>query len=240
MRSLLRLAWRNLWRNRRRTLINMSAVGLGLVLVILYTGLVEGVMGDARSQMSNSGMGHVEIYAPLFRGKQSVTAYLPDPRAVLARLPLAEGSRASARVVARGLVSSAHGARGVVVHGVDPATEAQVSAYLSDIRDGRPLSADDDRGILVGEKLAERLKIRVGQKVRLIAQRTDGEMGADLFRVRGIFHSIATGISQSRVIVTAHAAQALLGLPDAAHQIVVQLQRADDADAVAGSVRSVL
>jgi ABC-type lipoprotein release transport system permease subunit len=73
-----------------------------------------------------------------------------------------------------------------------------------------------------------------------MAQRTDGEVGADLFRVRGIFHSISAGISEGRVVVTARAAQKLLGLPDAAHQIIIQLPRADDADATAARLRATL
>ena len=240
MGMVFKLAWRNLWRNRRRTVINMSAVGIGLILVILYAGLIDGLMGDARSQMRNVGMGHVEVYAPQYRARQSVGAYLEQPAAILARLKLPEGSRSNARVVVRGLLTSAHGARGVLVHGVDPVAEGAVSLYVTDIRQGQPLAADDDHGILIGQKLGERLKVRVGQKVRLMAQRTDGEMGADIFRVRGIFHSIAAGISQGRVIITVRAAQSLLGLPDSAHQIVIQLKHASDADAVAVAVRAEL
>ena len=95
MRALLTIAWRNLWRNRRRTLINMSAVGLGLVLVIGFTGIMDGMVADAKNQMANTGMGHVEIYAPGFRGPQEVSAFMPDPTALLARLPLPFGSNLS-------------------------------------------------------------------------------------------------------------------------------------------------
>jgi ABC-type lipoprotein release transport system permease subunit len=116
--------------------------------------------------------------------------------------------------------------------------EAPCARYLLDIRDGQTLAEDDDRGALIGEKLAKRLEVRIGQKIRVMAQRADGEMGADLFRVRGIFHSISAGISEARVIITAPAAQKLLGLPDAAHQIVIQLPRAEDADSVAASLRA--
>ncbi len=240
MGNLLKLGWRNIWRNRRRTLINMSAIGLGLFLVVAYGGFIDALMEDARGQMANSGMGHVEIYAPGFRGKQSIGAFMENPGALLGRLRLPEGSLSGARVVARGLATTAHGGQGVLIHGVDPAREAPLAAYVSDVREGARLEPGDDHGILVGEKLAERLKVRVGQKVRLMAQRTDGEVGADIFRVRGIFHSVAAGISKSRVIVTARAAQTLLGLPDAAHQIVIQLSRAEDADRVAADLRSQL
>jgi ABC-type lipoprotein release transport system permease subunit len=118
--------------------------------------------------------------------------------------------------------------------------EAPAARYLLDIRQGQTLAEGDDSGALIGEKLAKRLEVRVGQKIRVMAQRADGEMGADLFRVRGIFHSIVAGISEGRVVVTANAAQKLLGLPDVAHQIIVQLPRAEEADPVAAGLRASL
>jgi ABC-type lipoprotein release transport system permease subunit len=237
MRSLLTLAWRNLWRNRRRTFINLSAAGFGLFLLILYQGLIDSIMSDAKSQMSTTGMGHVEITAPGWRVKRSVGLAMESPQALLSRLELPPGSQAGARLSARGLASSAHGSQGVEVRGIDPVNEAKLAVYVSDLRDGAALSAEDAHGVLIGEKLAERLKVRVGQKLRLMVQRADGEMGADIFRVRGIFHSIAVPISRGQVLVSAGAARALFGLGDVAHQVVIQLERADDADGLAASLR---
>jgi ABC-type lipoprotein release transport system permease subunit len=93
--------------------------------------------------------------------------------------------------------------------------------------------------VLVAEKLAERLHVSVGQKLRVMAQRTDGEVGAELFRVRGILHAVSPGISRTQVVVTLAAARRLLGLGDVVHQIVVQLPNAEMADAVANDARAV-
>jgi ABC-type lipoprotein release transport system permease subunit len=240
MGALLTIAWRNLWRNSRRTLINVSAAGFGLVLIIIYSGLLEGMMGDAKSDLSNTGMGHVEIYNAQYRSSHHASDAMKNPSTLLAKLQLPEGARAGARVLARGLASSAHGSQGVQIEGVDPSVESGLSGFLRDIRQGTTLTADDIHGILIGEKLAERLQVRVGQKVRLMVQRGDGEMGADLFRVRGIFHAIAPTISRSTAILTSGGLQTLLGVGDAAHQIVIQLSRAEDADSVAASARAAL
>ena len=240
MRALFRLGWRNLWRNRRRTLINLSAAGLGLCLVIFYQGLIDGMMGDARNELDNTGMGHVEITAPLWRVKRGAGLAIEGPEAVLKRLTLPQGAQVGARVVARGLASSAWGSQGVEVHGIDPVVEKDLANYVEDIRAGEKLAQGDVRGALIGEKLAERLKLRVGQKIRLMVQRADGEMGADIFRVRGIFHSVSSSLSRSRVLVVAPAARTLLGVGDVAHQIVVQLERSEDADRVAAALRAEL
>ncbi|HCF59841.1 MAG TPA: hypothetical protein DFS52_17840, partial [Myxococcales bacterium] len=136
------------------------------------------------------------------------------------------------RVVARALASGAHGAQGVTVLGVDPERELRLSKHFGDVRQGERLAPGDGRGVLVGEKLAEKLQLKVGHKLKLMVQGADGEMGVDVFRVRGIFHSIAAPLSRATVFVDAPAAQKLLGLGEVAHQLVVQLPDATQADEV--------
>lgn len=238
MRLLLAMSWRNLWRHRRRTLISLSAAGLGLCLAIVYAGIVEGMMGEAKTQLDNTGMGHVEIYAQDWRPRRPAGVALEDPRALLAALALPPGAEVGARVVARGLASSAHAAQGVTLLGVDPSAEARLSAHFTDVRKGERLAEGDLRGVLIGEKLAERLQLKVGHKLKLMVQRADGEMGADVFRVRGIFHAMAGPISRGTAFVTAPAAQRLLGVGDVAHQLVVQIDDPGGADALAAQVRA--
>jgi putative ABC transport system permease protein len=237
MRTILKIAWRSIWRNRRRTVINMSAVGVGLFLIIVYSGYMAGILGDAKQQLDNIGIGHVEITARGWRTHHGVGENIASPEALLARLDLPARSEVGARVVSRALISSARGSEGVDLQGVDWDLEAQLSLHVRDVRDGARPATDDRNGILIGDKLAERLKVRVGSKVRLMAQRADGEIGAELYRVRGIFHSLSPTISQRRVFVNAASARALLGLGDVAHQLVIQLDRASAAADVAARLR---
>jgi len=211
----------------------MSAVGIGLVMVILYAGLIAGVLGDAKEQLDNIGMGHVEITAAGWRAHRGAAESIPSPASLVATLDLPPLSEVGWRVVARGLVSSARGSEGVELQGVDWDREAQLSAHVRDVRWGSRPAQQDDAGILIGEKLAERLKVKEGSKVRVMAQRADGEIGAELYRVRGIFHSLSPTISERRVLVGEASAQKLLGVGDVAHQIVIQLDRAADADRIA-------
>lgn len=240
MLSLLVMGWRNLWRNRRRTLINMSAACFGLFLVLVYQALIAGMLSEAKGELDSSGMGHVELTAPGYRQRKVLSTHLGEPKELLSRLELPEGAQVGARVLARGLVTSAHGGQGVAVQGVDPADEAKLSSFFGDVRKGEPLQEGDLQGVLIGEKLAERLKLQVGNKVRLMVQRADGEMGADLFRVRGIFHSIAAPISKGQIFITSKAAQELLGLGPVAHQVVIQLPRAEQAGPLAQTLRAKL
>lgn len=240
MLSLLTIAWRNVWRNRRRTLISMSAIGLGLALVIIYSGLIARMMGDAKEQLDNAGLGHLEITAKGWRANRSPKLAIDDLDGVVASLPLPPGAEVSARLLSRGLLSSARANQAVEVHGVDWGQERAVALYLREVRQGAVPADDDAQGILVGEQLAERMQLKVGHKLRLMVQRADGEMGAALFRVRGIFHALSPSIGQRRVLISRAAAAELLGADRGAHQIVVQLERAADAAPAAAAVRATL
>lgn len=238
MTTIARIAWRSIWRNRRRTLISMCAIGVGLVLVIFYSGVMKGVLAEATEQLDTTGMGHVEVTAPHWRERRRVGDAIDDPAAVVARMPLPPAAEVGWRIVARGLISSAHGNEGVELQGVDWARESRLSMHVRDVAQGeRPA---DDRGILIGDRLAARLHVKLGGKLRVTVQRADGELGVELFRVRGIFHSLSPQIARGRVYVGEAAARSLLGVGDVAHQIVVQLDRAAAADPVAARVRAAL
>lgn len=238
MSGALGLGWRNIWRNKRRTLISMSAIGLGLLLVIFYSGLVGGMMSDAKNQLDNGGMGHVEVFADGFRAKREVGLAITDVDELKKSLKLPPGSEVGARVLARGLATSARGNEPVQVFGVSWDEEKLLSAHLRQVKRGALPSPDDEQGVLIGEELAERLALKVGSKVRLMVARLDGEMGADLFRVRGVFHSLAPSISQRQVYVSQPAARALLGLESGGHQLLIQLADPASAETVAAQVKA--
>jgi ABC-type lipoprotein release transport system permease subunit len=239
MLGTLKLGWRNIWRNRRRTLISMSAVGFGLTVVVVYGGLIAGMMSDAKNQLDVTGMGHVEITAPGWRARHNATALIEDPAAVMARLQAPAGSEIGSRMVMRGLASTAHGSEAVELHGVDWDDEKKLAEYVRTVRAGALPAQDDLKGILIGDALAKRLHLEVGGKLRVMLQRADGEMGAELFRVRGIYHSISPELAKRRVVVSRAAAESLFGAKGS-HQIVIQLEHPQDADALAQQWRSQL
>lgn len=236
----LQLAWRNIWRNRRRTLLSMSAIGIGLMLVIFYSGMVGGMLGEAKHQLDSGGLGHIEIVAPGYRPRHEVNAHLPAFDTWRSKLSLPPGTEVGARINSRGLAQSPRGNEPIALSGVEWADERLLSAHLRTLSQGELPTQADAHGVLVGEQLAERLNLKIGSKLRLMVQRADGEMGADLFRVRGIFHSVAPSIGQRAVYVSTAAASALVGLSDITHQVVIQLSEPDQADALAAQLKTVL
>lgn len=232
-----RLAWRSLWRHGRRTAFSMLAVGLGLFFAVVYVGVSDGMLEDASARVDRTGLGHVQLHAVGFREEHDPAKTIAHPAALLAKLTLPAGTKVSARVVTSGLLQSPWGSRPAQVLGVDPAAEAGVSEAIRDVVEGQPLAPDDKTGILLGKKLAERLHLKVGSKVRVTAQRPDGELGAALFRVRGLFQGLAPSMSTGLAYVTTAAAQELLGIGDAVHEVAVFLPDGQEADAVAATLR---
>lgn len=234
------LAWRSLWRHSRRTVFCIAASGLGLFFAIVYVGLTDFMLKDASDGVDRTGLGHLQLSAPGFRDEQEPSKALERPGELVSRLALPPGAKVSVRVVTPGLAATAWGNRGVEVLGVDPAAEALVSASLRDVVAGEPLRADDPRGIVLGRSLAKRLKVDVGGKVRITVQRPDGELGAELFRVRGLFGGLVSSLGDSVVYVTTGAARSLLGLGDQAHAIVVFLPDGRQAAPLAAQLRAAL
>lgn len=232
------LAWRSLWRHARRTVFCIAAAGLGLFFAIVYVGMTDGMVKDASDRVDRTGLGHVQLNAQGFRDEHDPAKKLEHPAQLVERLALPAEAKVSARVLTPALLTTAWGSRGVELLGVDPAAEATVCEAIRDVVEGEPLSASDARGILVGKAVAKRLKLKVGGRVRVTVQRPDGELGAELFRVRGLFGGVAASLNERLVYVTTGAAQELLGLGDAAHQLVVFLPDARQADPAAAAMRA--
>lgn len=237
MTAAARLAWRSLRRHARRTAFCVLATGGGLFFAIAYLGLSDGMLKDAGERVDRTGLGHLQVSAKGFRDERDPALTVRAPRALLARLPVPPGSKTSARLVSAGLLTSAWGSRGVEVLGVDPAAEAAVSEAIRVVTQGAPLRVDDDHGVLVGAKLAERLRLAPGSSVRLTVQRPDGELGAERLRVRGIFGGPTASITGNVAYVTTTAAERILGVHEVAHELVVLLPEGRAADALASAWR---
>lgn len=216
----------------------MAASGLGVFFSIAFVGMMDGMLKDASERVDRMGVGHLQVSAAGYRLDPDPARVLADPAAVRARLSLPAGTRGSARLVSPGLLTGARGSRGVEILGVDPVAEAGVAEAIRSVVAGEPLSPDDARGVLVGKKVADKLRLKPGSSVRLTVQRSDGELGAGLFRVRGLFGGVAPSLSGSLVYLTTAGAERLLGVNDVAHQLVFQLPDGRQAEALAPTLRA--
>jgi putative ABC transport system permease protein len=224
-----RMAWRNVWRNRRRSLLTVMAIALGLGFNVFMRGIGDGFHEQMVDNSVRAEIGHIQIHRAGYHEEPGLNKTLPDPAAVAAAIRGLPGLRGySFRVLGSGLASTSGNSSGVAILGVNPAQERTVTTIERAIVEGQYLSTGEQRPMLLGQQLAKRLKASLGDKIVLMVQGADGSMGAQLFRVRGIFRSGSPELDQGVVFILRSDAQALFSLGKRVSEAVVLLQSSRD------------
>jgi ABC-type lipoprotein release transport system permease subunit len=251
---LVKIGWRNLWRSPRGTLLTVVALSLGLALLLISLGLLDGSHEQVVANGVRFGPGHVVIQAQGYQDTGSQELLLPVQVVSVTEKFLHTAALKhvlqgmSPRLLASGLLSSTVNADGVRIMGVIPKRERAVSLIPQRIVEGNYLNDDLQPGVVIGADLARKLALKIGAKVVLTTQAvqlpgagtTDaggGEMQTSLLRVRGIFRTGIQEIDAHIIQVPLPEAQALLGAPNRVTQVAILLKQEGDALIVARSLR---
>ncbi|MBU0516869.1 MAG: ABC transporter permease [Proteobacteria bacterium] len=232
----LRCAWRNLWRNPRRTMVTMSAVGFGTAVLIVSLALMDGVVRQMVSNATNLVVGEVQVHAPGYLADRDLYKTVRNPEAVLAAAR-ARGVAAAPRSFGYGLVALGHKSSGALFWGVDPAAEARTFDLARHVRRGSFLSLKAARGMVLGSKLARSLKAEVGSEIVVVVQAADGSMGNELYRVRGILKTVGDQIDRAAVIIHAADFRRLFVSGGRIHEIALNSRARLPLDQVAALAR---
>ena len=212
---LLTLAWRNLWRHRGRTAAILFALALGVWSMVSLAALSRGSMEQQLVKAILNLTGHIQIHAPGYRDDPVVEHRLNRPDAALtAALSRPEVTAWAMRVRVPAVVASERDSAGVTLVGIDPVRERGLSFIPDAVTEGRYLEADDEAGILLGRKLAERLETGVGRRVVVMSQDVNNSVADRGFRVVGIFDAEPQAAEESYVFVTLASARQMLKLGD--------------------------
>ena len=198
--AIATLAWRNLWRNHRRTLIMLLAIAVGVWAMIFMAALMRGMT----DQMVRNGLqtlpGEVQIHHPDYRRDPSVVNSMAPPAGVLlTALGQPPVVAWAGRVRVPAVIASERGSRGVTLLGIDPAAEGPLGALPEDIIQGRFLQDMDDRGLVIGASLARRLETGLGKRVVIMSQDPDNNVADRGTRVVGIYRARLQG-SEDRFV----------------------------------------
>jgi ABC-type lipoprotein release transport system permease subunit len=224
----LHLAWRNLWRNPWRTAIVLTAVAVGIAGVVLSMAINNGLVLQMVQNAIATEIGHLQIHAQGFDRNPVVRIRLKDGGQASEEVlrSLADVRAWSPRVSSEGLVFSPRASVGVRVVGIDPAKEATVSILAHSIVSGRYLDGDgSSKRILIGETLARRLHVGVGDKVVVSVQDLSGDLTGEAFRIAGLFRTPSLEFDRGTVFMRLDESQQLFGLGDAISEIVVIVRR---------------
>ncbi len=226
MGKLLKMAWRNIWRNWRRTVIAGIAIALGMTLILVFDGFLGGMDEALYGNTVKLQGGNVQIHASGFREKANRMPLLPliDPSAAVdAALAQPEVVIVSQRIKTGGMVSSREGTMSVAITGLEPEQEASVSLVAENIVQGRWLESSDEDVILIGAALAERLEVTIDDRVTLIGRATHQQMRRRTMTIVGIYDLGIPDVEKGMVYVSLLEAQTLFDLRDQATEIAIYL-----------------
>lgn len=221
-RVTLRLAWRNLWRNHRRTLIMLTAVVVGVWAMIFMTALMRGMVDDMVKDGVQTLPGHVQVHHPEYQDDPSVANSLDPPTdALVLALDRPEVVAWASRIKVPAVVSSERNTWGVVLVGIDPDRERNLSFVAGDMADGRFLESSDDQGLVVGRKLLDRLETDLGKRVVVMSQDRENEIADRGFRIVGVYDSRLQAQEEGFVFAGKATVQRLLRMEDQVSEIAV-------------------
>jgi len=240
MGRTMTMAWRNLWRNWRRTVIALIAVVLGLTLLLLFDGFIKGsdqaIFGNAVKLYG----GNIQVHAPGFRDKARrlpllpladgdavVTAALKRPTVAVAGVGTSQVQpdvlAAAKRIHTGGLVTNREGSFAVDITGVEPEIEQALSIQAENVLDGRYLLPDDGDAVFIGLGLAKLLEVGVGDRVTLIGRSTDESMRQRSMTIVGIYSLGMEEAERASVFITLQEAQTLYNLRGQVTEVAITL-----------------
>jgi len=230
----IRLAWRNLWRNKRRTLITISSICFGLVLALVFIGLGDGTYGTMIDSAARLGSGHITLENRDYRMSLSTRLTLHSIDDVVKRFKgLREVEEWAPRILGQAMLSTSYGSVGAAFIGVDPEREKGTTLFIEKIIEGTYLEESEGRGALIGSKMAERLKVSIGSKMVITANNLQGEIAGELLKVVGIFETGSEMIDGYVFQIPLNRARKLLGMNQGeVTQLAIFLDNQRDTDHV--------
>jgi len=185
---IVKLAWRSLWRHRRRTLLTVSSIVVGTALALFFLTMADGMYKKLIDEAVKMNAGYVTVEHRNYSSDLSIGLTVDGVEDLRRLAGGIEGVR-SVKVLVQGqaVVSTGSGSAGVGLFGVDPDTERDVSPLALKIVEGRYLEADDERGVVLGARLSERLRLGIGKKLVVTTNDVNGDLVNEMLRVTGVF-----------------------------------------------------
>lgn len=222
----IKMAWRNIWRNPRRTLLTVSAIAFACVLLVFMLSFQFGSYDTMINASVKINTGHLQIQADGYNANHKMRLVIPDPEAVkqiLEKTPLVNAYACRARAFS--LVSTDKRAYGVMVVGMEPKAEAGVSTLEQIVQEGRylthPSEASELPGAMMGKLLARNLHAGIGDEITILGQGRDGSVAATVLKVQGIYGSGMDEFDRSAVHIPLSIFQDVFTMENAVHEIVV-------------------
>jgi len=243
MTLYLRLAWRNIWRHRRRTVIIVLAMGLSLGMMMFYDGLMDGFNNAIAGNAVRVLGGNVQVHAAGYREKVDSNPLLPltdDSAIVKAALSQPNVIAAARRIQTGGLVSNHEGAFPMAIIGIEPEAEAPVSLIAEHIVDGRYVETTDEDSILIGKGLADALSLKVGDRITMVGSDIHKQNRQRTMTVIGIYDIGIPSMEKGTAYISLTEAQNLFNLHGQSTEVQITLKRVGTESALVAALTPLL
>ncbi|GAP16592.1 ABC transporter permease [Levilinea saccharolytica] len=243
MTKFLKITWRNVWRNWRRTVIALAAISLGLFFLVFMDGVMSGSRVAIYGNLIKVLGGNIQVHAQGYGEKAGRSPLLPIPnpdQVLQAALARPEVTGASSRIQTGGFATSRDASLPVAISGIEPEKEAPLSLIADHIIEGRYLTAEDQDAILIGYTLAERLNIGLNDRISLVGRAPHEQMRTRTMTVVGIYRIGSPETEKRNVYMSLAEAQSLYDLPGQVTEIVVALNSVGNEEPTVSALRSSL
>lgn len=239
MKMIFAIAWRNLWRNTRRSVLSMLAVAFAVAVLLFMMCWQQGSYKDMIGNAVKVHTGYLQIQQEGYLKNKDIDKALFKVDEAEALLAKTEHVVASApRINAPVLGSFKEHTSGAMIFGIDPEKEAKVSTIGSVVKEGQYLAQDDYKGVLVGKILAKNLNLTVGDEVAFLGQGADGSMAAGLLTVRGLFASGNAEMDRSTMFAHINTMDQAFSMYGGIHEIAVVIDDLNVLDSVVTNLKS--
>lgn len=217
----IKVSWRNIWRNKKRSVIVLSSIVIGIIAIIFFEGLSVGLVNQMVDNQIGIHTTHIQIHKYGFNDEKLVQNYLPNSDRILNELgQINEIKNFSQRIISYGLITTAENSAGIQIVGIIPEREKYVTRISEYLIEGNYFLTNK-KEILISRRLARSLGLGINDKVVLLASRVDGKVGSELFRVVGVFQTPNSTFDKSTIYISLGDAQEMLGMENEISEIAI-------------------
>jgi putative ABC transport system permease protein len=222
---LIKISWRNIWRSKKRSLIIIAAVIIGLwagiFLIAFYNGMIEQRIRTAITQETS----HLQIHDAHFKEDYDPQYILQNGSTLLQQIKSNENVKAaSGRIIVTGMISSPSGSSGIMINGVTPEDEQSLTGLQDKIIQGNYFNSGKANQTLISDRLIKKLKLNLGNKTILTFQDKEGNLASSAFKICGIYKTVNSPYDEKNVFVKIQDVDSLVGITGHFHEIAILLQ----------------
>lgn len=222
---LIKVAWRNIWRSKKRSVIIIISVMIGLSTGIFLMAFYNGMIEQRVNTAIQSEISHIQLHHPEFRKDYDIKYSLLNGSPILKKIQSNSNVKAAAgRIIIKGMIASASGSAGITINGIMPEEEKDVTDLPGKLNEGNYFNQQKKNELIIGEKLIKKLKLNINNKAILTFQDIEGNITSAAYRITGVYKTVNTPYDETNVFVTIKDIDSLTGIPGQLNEIAVLLK----------------